>query len=70
MCFRKAAGVVPLLQGLTKVQIVFHSRFAAKMDFDTSHLGNWCLSCLFGPAAANEREPTVLTPMASRDRRT
>ncbi len=38
MCFRKAAGVVPLLQGLTKVQIAFHSRFAAKMDFDTSHL--------------------------------
>ncbi len=39
MCFRKAAGVVPLLQGLTKVQIVSHSRFAAKTDFDTSHLG-------------------------------
>ncbi len=39
MCFRKAAGVVPLLQGLTKVQIVSHSRFAAKMEFNTSHLG-------------------------------
>ncbi len=38
MCFRKAAGVVPLLQGLTKVQIVSHSRFAAKMGFNTSHL--------------------------------
>jgi hypothetical protein len=50
MCFRKAAGVVPLLQGFTKVQIgtrsgtavpewaSSHSRFAAKMDFDTSHL--------------------------------
>ena len=29
MCFRKAADVVPLLQ----VQIVSHSRFAAKMGF-------------------------------------
>ncbi len=38
MCFRKAAGVVPLLQGLAKVQIVSHSRFAAKMEFHTSHL--------------------------------
>ncbi len=38
MCFRKAAVVVPLLQGLAKVQIVSHSRFAAKMEFDTSHL--------------------------------
>ncbi len=38
MCFRKAAGVAPLLQGLTKVQIVSHSRFAAKMEFNTSHL--------------------------------
>ncbi len=54
MCFRKAAGVVPLLQGLTKVQIgtragtavpawaSSHSRFAAEMDFDTRHLGDWC----------------------------
>ena len=39
MCFRKAADVVPLLQGLAEVQIVSHSRFAAKMDFNTSHLG-------------------------------
>jgi len=39
MCFRKAAGVVPLLQGFAKVQIVSHSQFAAKMDFYTSHLG-------------------------------
>ncbi len=38
MCFRKAAVVVPLLQGLAKVQIVSHSRFTAKMEFDTSHL--------------------------------
>ncbi len=38
MGFRKAADVVPLLQGLTKVQIVSHSRFAAKMDFNISHL--------------------------------
>ncbi len=38
MCFRKAAVVVPLLQGLAKVQIVSHSRFAAKMEFDISHL--------------------------------
>ncbi len=38
MCFRKAAGVVPLLQGLAKVQIASHARFAAKMDFHTSHL--------------------------------
>ncbi len=39
MCFRKAAGVVPLLQGLANVQIVSHSQIAAKMDFNTSHLG-------------------------------
>ncbi len=39
MCFRKAADVVPLLQGLTKLQIASHSRFATKMDFHTSHLG-------------------------------
>ncbi len=53
MCFRKAADVVrwhrfaacvslrelSLLQGLAKVQIVSHSRFAAKMDLNTSHLG-------------------------------
>ncbi len=32
MCFRKAAGVVPLLQGFTKVQIATHSQFAAEMD--------------------------------------
>ncbi len=38
MCFRKAAVVVPLLQGLTKAQIVSHTRFAAKMGFNTSHL--------------------------------
>ncbi len=40
MCFRKAARVVHLLQGLAKVQIVSHSRFAAKMEFHTSHLGH------------------------------
>ena len=33
MCFRKAEVVVPLLQGLTKVQIPSHSRFTAKADF-------------------------------------
>lgn len=39
MCFREATDVVILLQGLAKVQIVFHSQFAAKMDFHTSLLG-------------------------------
>ena len=33
MYFWKAAVVVPLLQGLTKVQIAPHSQFAVKMDF-------------------------------------
>ncbi len=33
MCFRKAAVVVPLLQGLTEVQIAPHSQFAVKMGF-------------------------------------
>ncbi len=33
MCVRKAEVVVPLLQGLTEVQIASHSRFAAKTDF-------------------------------------
>ncbi len=51
MCFCKAAGVVPLLQGLTKVQIVSHSRFTAKMGFNTSHLSfggvSWFGQCHF-----------------------
>jgi hypothetical protein len=38
MCVRKAAGVNPLLQGLTKVQIATHSQFAAEMDFPAGPL--------------------------------
>ncbi len=54
MCVRKAAGVVSLLQRLTKVQIgtrfgtvvpewaSSHSQFAAKMDFPACLLGGPC----------------------------
>ncbi len=48
LCFRKAAVVVILLQRLAEVQIVSHSRFAAKTDFPAGLLDNDSKDCTQG----------------------
>ena len=50
MCFRKAAGVVVLLQRLTEIQIAPHSRFAAVRGFPA------------GPLALRTREMRTTMP--------